>query len=128
MAAITPVTDKSTAGYVDPSSGLYGGLNAINASMITTATVDNGGILLNRNGLQLSVFHFVGVSDNDTWDGTSTVAPPRNVIVVAFQGDDDTDDRGGVTLTTTGAGQTDPVITFSHGSGGDGWLWVLHQT
>ena len=123
MGAITPVTDKSTAGFVDPGNGLYGGVNAINASLSTEGTN-----FLNRNGLQLSIFHFVGVSDTNTWDGTSTIAPPRNIQAVAWQGDDDTDDRSGVTLTTTGAGQTDPVVTWSQGSGGDGWLWVLHQT
>lgn len=125
MASQSPTTTRSTAGFVDPGSGLFGGINAVNAALVT-----NGTQLLNRNGLQLSVFYFADIdATGDVWDASSTTQPPRNVVAVAWQADTANADAVGVTLTIAGTGQTDPTIAFeAENANSNGWLWVLHQT
>ncbi len=118
MAAKTPVTDNTTSGHTVAGLSVYGGVNAINAALLS-----NGTHKANRNGLQLSIFHFADVDDDgaaDTW--TSNIP---NIAAVAWQADQADADQVAVTLTIA----LDGVVTFQGPNTNNvGWLWVLHGT
>jgi len=114
MAAKTPVTTTTTAGYVVPALGVYGGVNAVNAALIT-----NGTHTANRLGLKMGIYYFSDVDDTDTW--TSNIP---NIVAVAWQADQANTDKVGASLTTAATG----VITFDcENANSNGWLWVLSQ-
>ncbi len=123
MASISPVTDRSVAGFVEPHRGLYGGANAVNAAMIT-----NGTSLLNRNYLQLSIYRFSALGDTDTWDSSSTLQPPKGSLAVAWQPDQANTGIAAATIITLGTRYTDASIQFERVTAATGWLWVLHTT
>jgi len=114
MAAKTPLTTTSTAGYVVPSQGIYGGVNAANAAMTT-----NGTHHASRQDLRLSIFYFTDIDDTDTW--TSNIP---GIVAVAWQANQADTDKVGATLTTAATG----VITFdAQNANSAGWLWVLSR-
>jgi len=114
MAAITPVTTKSTAGYVDPKKGLYGGVCAL-ADNIKSGTAEH---LSNRQGLFTSIFFFSDVDNADTW----TSGLPA-VKACFWQGCDPDDDGGACSLLVAATGQ----IGFAmQNAASEGWLLVFH--
>lgn len=120
MAAKTPVTTRSTAGYVDPGLGVYGGVATGTNNLVSD--VDEH--LVNRNGLKLSIFYFgPSASANDIDDGDTWTSNIPGIKAVAWQGADIADDCVAATLTTAATG----VITFAaENANSEGWLWVLH--
>ena len=114
MPAKTPLTTKTTAGYVDPKLGVYGGVCAL-ADNIKTDTAER---LANRQGLFLSIFFFTDVDNADTW-----ASGLPGVKACAWQGADPDDDGGAVSLLVASTGQ----IGFAmQNANSEGWLWVLH--
>jgi len=126
MAAKTPTTTKTTAGYVDPALGLYGcgpNTKTYSSSVIATATnnlkTDVKDLISNRNGLKLSIFFF---SDIDAAGDTWTSGLP-NIKACAWQPADATDDKVSAVCTAKSTG----TITFvAQNANSEGWLWVLH--
>lgn len=115
MAEKTPITAKTTAGYVDPGKGVFGGVNAVDAALIS-----NGTHFADRHGFQFSIFPFADIDDGDTW--TSGI---HGVIAVAWQADQADTDKVGATLTEAATG----TITFdAENADSNGWLWVLHRS
>lgn len=119
MAAKTPVSDRSTAGFTDATvPSVFGGVNAVDASLITQGTHHG-----NAGGFKLRIFHFADIDDADTW--TSGIS---GIIAVAWQPDEADTDKVGATLTTADS-TTQPlggVITFdAENANSTGWLWVL---
>ena len=112
MAAKTPVADNTTSGFTEPGKSVYGGVNAVAASLIT-----NGTHHADRSGLKLRVFYFSDIDDTDTW--TSNI---DNIVAVAWQADQADTDKVGASVTTALTG----VITFdAENANSVGWLWVL---
>jgi len=112
MAAVTPVTTKSTAGYVDPHNGIYGG--AVTDG--TTSLVSNGTHHANRADLKETIWYFTAIGVGDTW--TSNIP---GIVAVFWQPDIPDTDRGAAVLTDADTG----TITFSRGgAAADGWLLV----
>lgn len=111
--AATITTTKSTAGYVDPGMGVFGGV------VTATANLNSGTDqpLSNRHGLQLQIFH---VTDMGTGETIATGIP--NIVAVAWQPEDCTDDVAGVCLTAQSTGTVTFIATNAANAG---WLWVL---
>ncbi len=113
MAAVTPVTDNTTAGFVDPDRGVYGGVNTSTANLLSGVDQHND----NVKALRFTRWYFISVDNADDW--TSNLP---GVVAVAWQGADSDDDAGGVFLATAAGG----VIQFQmQNSSSEGWLWVL---
>ena len=123
MAAKTPLTTKSTAGYVDPALGLYtecaGRTNSTAATTTNNIKSDVGDVMSNRNGLKLSVFFFTDIDSGDTW-----ASGLKGVKATAWQGADATDDVGNAVLTAAATGTISFIVTNANS---EGWLWVLHS-
>ncbi len=112
MSAITPVTDTTTAGYVIPNLGVYGGEAATSESILT-----EGKRFHNRNNMKLRIYYFSSIGDGDTW--TSGI---KGIIACAFQADNDLNWQIVASPTVAATG----VVTFqTNGAARKGWLWVL---
>ncbi len=113
MTAITPVTDNTTAGYVDPDRGVYGGVNTSTANLLSGVDQHND----NVKALRFTRWYFSSAGNADDW--TSNIP---GIVAVAWQAADPDDDAGGVYLKTALAG----VVGFQmQNSASEGWLWVL---
>ena len=115
MAAVTPVTDNTTAGHTVAGMSVYGGVNPISTALITV-----GKHHANRNGAKLSIFYFSSVDDTDTW-----ASGIKNIIATAWQADQADADICATTLTTALTGE---VTWDCQNASSNGWLWVLHGT
>jgi hypothetical protein len=104
---------KSTAGYVDPRMGVYGGVCAVTDNLVS----DTDQLRSNRNGLELLIFHVTAVANAETL--TTYI---DDIVAVAWQPEDATDDDVRVSLTT----QANGILTFVAGGTRQGWLWILH--
>ncbi|GAG32180.1 unnamed protein product [marine sediment metagenome] len=113
MPAKTPVMDNTTAGYTVPMiPSVRGGVNAVNADLIT-----NGTHKANGNDLKWQNYYFSDIDDTDTW--TSNIP---NIFAVAWQGDQVDTDRVAATVTTAATG----IVTFgAENANSKGWLWVM---
>ena len=113
MAAVTPVTDNTTAGFVDPDKGVYGGVNTSTANLLSGVNQHNDDV----KGLRFSRWYFSSVGNADDW--TSNLP---GVVAVAWQAADPDDDAGGVFLATALTGN----IQFQmQNAASEGWLWVI---
>ena len=112
MPEKTPTTTKSTAGYVDPRKGVFGGVTTGTGNLNTLVNQR----ISNRLGLQLLIFHFTSMSNGDTW--TSNI---KNIVAVAMQPEDANDDGSTAFLTA----QTTGTITIQAGTSTSGWLWIM---
>lgn len=111
MAAKTPAASAATSGFVEPNHGLYGGVNAVDAALIT-----NGTHQANRSGLRHRAFYFADIDNTDTWTSGLTT-----IVAVAWQPDQADTDLVGATLTTAATG----VVTFAAtNANSNGWLHV----
>jgi hypothetical protein len=113
MPAKTPATATSTAGYVDPQRGYYGGELATTETVLANATKAN-----DRLNLIQEQYYFDDVDDTDTW--TSGIA---GIKQVAWIGNDVDVDVATASLTTAATG----VITFqTSASNIKGWvvIWI----
>ena len=111
MAAKTPVTTKTTSGYVEPAAGIFGGVNPITTTLLLV-----GKSYAQRADLKEGIYFFSDIDDGDTW--TSNIP---GIVAVAWQADQADDDLIGATLTTAATG----VITFQgETTNATGWLWV----
>jgi hypothetical protein len=102
MGAETPVTTKSTSGYVDPNMpGAYGGVNAGGVSLITTvqAATDKAGFTANIMGLKFQNFFFAAIDNGSTW-----ASGIPNIKHMWVAGDDIDTDRVACTLTDAATG------------------------
>ena len=119
MVAILPSTVGQT-GFVSPHTGVFGGV------VTATQEVSVSGRRLQKNGLKLSIHHFLSVADADTWD-----LAPRRAVACAWQADDVDADLVAVTVVARVAGGRNSQIRFdAQAAGGPftGWLWVLSQS
>ena len=121
MGAITPVIDNTTSGYVDPRKGLWGGICAL-ADNIRTGTAQH---LVNRQGLNTSIFFFDDVSNADTW-GTASIGL-KGVVACFWQGCDPDDDGGSASLLSVDSTKGHCKIGFAmQNANSEGWLLVFH--
>lgn len=116
MAAKTFATSASTTGYVVPGKGVYGG-----EITITQDHVSDGNHYANRLGANLSIFYL----DDVDAAGDTVASGLRNILAVAWQGRDPTDDQGSAYINDKDTG-TIGVITENNNA--QGWVWVLHGT
>jgi hypothetical protein len=114
MPPKTPLATKSTAGYVVPELGIYGGVNPV-----ATALTSVGQSHPNRSGLKMTTWYFTDIDDTDTW--TSGIP---GIVAVAWQANQADTDKVGASLTTAATG----VVTFdAENANSAGWLWVLSR-
>lgn len=123
MASVSPAAPGDSALDPQPELGVMGGLVAATGLMST-----NGTFIANRSDCKLSIFHFTGVSDADVWNASSSRRPPRNLVAVAWQGDDVDVDHASVTITARGPTASIRFDTDVVGATLDGYLWVLHRS
>jgi hypothetical protein len=103
----------STAGYVDPDRGVYGGVNTSTADLLTGVNQHYD----NVQGMRFSRWFFSDIDDTDSW--TSNLP---GVVAVAWQGADPDDDAVVPFLEEPVAGK----ITFqAENANSVGWLWVI---
>ena len=122
MAQMTPNASGGTY-YVEPRKGVVS-----NIHVNTSATTAAGTNISDRSNLILSKHYFENVDDDDTWDGSSTIPPPRKPIAVAWKGDTTDADHARVTITQVGGENQDAIIHFEVASSGrSGWVYVLSQ-
>jgi hypothetical protein len=120
MPAKTPVTTRSTAGYVIPEQGVYGGVNAVSASLITNGTLHS-----NDKDLKLKKYFFSDIDTGDTW-----ASGIQGAVACAWQTDQADADLGGVSITTVKSTATPfgAIFTFDvENANSVGWLWVLSR-
>jgi hypothetical protein len=112
-AAKTPVMDNTTSGFTVPNlPSVWGGVNAINADLISNGTHKS-----NANDLKFEIYYFSDIDDTDWW--TSNIP---NLFAVAWQADQVNADIVAATITTQATG----VVTFdAQNANSNGWLWVL---
>ena len=122
MASVSPTLPPLAGLAGNPRTFVRGG------AVASTDTLGTAGVILNFQGLTLSIYFFSAVSDTDTWDASSTIAPPKRALACAWQGDDVDDDLATAYVTSIGGIGSDGAIQFqTSGAGKTGWLWVLHQ-
>ena len=108
--AATLTTTKSTAGYVDPHLGMFGGVVSVTANLNTGTNQP----IANRHGLDELIWHVTDIGDADT----ITFGIP-NIVSVWWQSEDASDDLVTVSLTTQATG----VVTFKATNAANaGWI------
>lgn len=121
MPAKTPVVDNTTAGYVVPGKSVYGGVSTTTNNLLSDVDTH----IADRQGLKLSIFYFgPSNSANDIDTGDTWTSNISNIVALAWQPADATDDKVSPSLTTQATG----VVTFTaeNATNNEGWLWVLH--
>lgn len=113
MAAKTPVIDNTTAGYVDPDKGVYGGVNTSTANLLSGVNQHYH----NVKSLRFSRWFFDDMDNADSW--TSYIP---GVVAVAWQGADPDDDAACPFLEDAATGK---ITIQSENDDIEGWLWVL---
>ena len=121
MAQVSPTVPGTSALDVNPELGVIGGIVQA-AGLMSVSGVQ----IPNRLDCKLGIFRFTSVSDADTWDSASARKPPRNLVAVAWQGNDVGADHAVPTITARGAAAS---VRFDTAAGGRaGWLWVLYRS
>lgn len=112
MGAVTPSVSVSDTGYVNPHNGVFGGV----ATATNNLRTDVASLRNNVQGCLFTRHYFGDVSTGDTW--TSNIP---NIVAVAWQPADATDDAAGVFLSAQATGAVGWI-----GTNAEGWLWVIH--
>ena len=110
MASV--VTDNTTSGFVDVKTGVFGGVVAVTDNLLTDTNLP----VVNRLGMDLLVYRCIDVANAET----ITFSRP-DIVALAWQPEDATDDDVRAALTTQATG----VVTFVAGGTRQGWLWML---
>jgi hypothetical protein len=113
MAAKTPVTTKSTDGYVNPDQGYYGSDSGITVTGNMIAAGDRKNDL---KGLRHSVWFFSDIDTGDHW-----MSGIKGIRTVAWSPVDATDDVGGVCCAVVSSGRVNFIVTNADSQG---WLHV----
>lgn len=123
MASVTVTTTRSGTGFVEPDSGVFGGV-------ITSAQVyTSNGSVHSMTDMRPFIRYIASVSDGDTWDSSSTGGPPPKGAIAAFwQGDDVSADRGCAFVTSQGGPGANAAIEFGmENAASSGWVLVLSR-
>ena len=124
MASVSPTLPPLAGLAGNPRTFVRGG------AVASTDTLGTAGVILNFQGLTLSIYFFSAVSDTDTWDASSTIAPPKRALACAWQGDDVDDDLAWIDHESHGADLKDlvelaPVTTGSLDRAFDGYFRTM---
>ncbi|MEE9184212.1 MAG: hypothetical protein V3U39_06995 [Acidimicrobiia bacterium] len=108
--AATLTTTKSTAGYVDPKLGMFGGVVSVTDNLNTDTNLP----VANRIGLDDLIWHVTDIGDADT-----IAFGIPNIVAVFWQSEDASDDLVTVSLTTQATG----TVTFKATNAANaGWI------
>lgn len=117
MAAIIPVVDPTTSGFVDRHRSMFGGVLAL-----TETHLANGEQSYDAHRWKTYRVFFAAVGDTDTW-----TTGDRNIRACAWQPNDVDSDTASPFISAQDTGRLGAVITFSGASAAGGWLWYMSR-
>lgn len=122
MASINPTTTIGTANIVGPWNSVPAHFRPTTGYVASgTALSDAQVHFVPITGLRKSCFYFTDIDNNDTWDASSTIKPPRGLVCAFWLPDVDTTDDECPRVTSANA------VHFVGRANGSGWLLVFSR-